>query len=110
MIRFQCTVQEGYVPLELRGGLANSIEDCCLTVLGSSQGPVTVNWIEIPKGFGFRGGQPSSTSQVRGQIPDGCNPDTRALLLKKIGEEWCAITGAGQDELIVSARDESWAG
>ena len=110
MIQFQCTVQESYVPSDLRGKLANAIENCCLTILGQSQGPVAVNWTEIPKGFGFRGGHPSSTSQVRGRIPDGCNPDTRTLLLKKIGEEWCAITGAGQDELIVSARDEGWTG
>mgnify|MGYP001161173703 FL=1 len=110
MIEFQCTVQEGYVPSTLRNELANTIESCCLEILGISQGPVNVSWVSVPKGFGFRGGHPSTTSLVRGKIPDGCDKDTRSKLMRCIGDEWCRITGTKQDELIVSARDMSWAG
>ena len=110
MIEFQCTVQEGCIAGALRSELDHTIESCCLEVLGVDQGPVTVNWVDIPKGFGFRGGHPSTTSIVRGKIPDGCDEGTRSELMGRIGDEWCRITGAKQDELIVSARDISWAG
>ena len=110
MIEFQCTVQEGCIPGTLRSELAHAIECCCREVLGMEQGPVTVSWVAIPKGFGFRGGHPSTTSLVRGKIPDGCDKGTRSELMKRIGDEWCRIAGAKKDELIVSARDISWAG
>jgi hypothetical protein len=110
MIRFECTVQEGCVPDRLRPVLSAAIEDACADALGRQQGPVEIVWTVIPKGFAFRGGQPSTTSQVRGQIPDGCDRDTRARLLMSIGDAWCRITGASTDELMVAARDESWSG
>ena len=110
MIGFDCTVQEGCIPEEIRGDLAQAIADCCANVLGSDQGPVEVKWAEIPKGFGFRGGYASTTSLVRGAIPDGCDKETRAKLLMAIGDEWCNISGAAKDEVIISARDASWNG
>ena len=53
MIEFDCTVQEGCIPEEIRGDLAQAIADCCDNVLGSDQGPVEVKCAELPKGFGF---------------------------------------------------------
>ena len=113
MVDFQCTVQAGQVSEDMRGILAQAIERACHEVLGSEPGselPVTVEWIEIPRGFAFRGGQPSTTSLVRGKIPDGCDRETRSRLLMTIGDEWCRISGSGQDEVIVSARDRGWSG
>ncbi len=110
VITFECTVQEGCVSDELRPGLESAIEKVCDDVLGQDEGPVTVSWTVIPKGFGFRGGVPSTTSLVRGRIPDGCDRDTRSRILESIGDAWCRITGASQHELMVSARDWSWSG
>ena len=110
MITFECTVQQGCVSDELRAGLAAAIEQLCNHVLGPDQGPVTVSWTVIPEGFGFRGGEPSTTSLVRGRIPDGCDPETRARFLEEIGKAWCRITGASPHELMVSARDWNWSG
>lgn len=113
MVDFQCTVQEGQIPEALRGELAVAIEKACHEVLGpehAAEMPVAVEWIDIPEGFGFRGGKPSTTSLVRGKIPDGCDRETRARLLMRIGDEWCRISGKKQDEVIVSARDRSWLG
>ena len=45
---------------------------------------------------------------VRGRIPDGCDRGTRARLLMGIADAWRRITGAAEDEVIVSARDWSW--
>ena len=110
MVTFELYVQEGCVPDESRTRIVEDIEAVCAEVLGVESGPVSVSWTVIPKGFGFRGGEPSATSLVRGRIPDGYGPDVRARFLRAIGERWCNLSGATQDELMVSARDWSWAG
>lgn len=110
MVTFELFVQEGCVPDESRTRIVEDIEAVCVEVLGLESGPVSVSWTVIPKGFGFRGGEPSTTSLVRGRIPDGYGPDVRARFLRAIGESWCNLTGATQDELMVSARDWSWTG
>ncbi len=110
MIEFQCTVQEGCIPHTMRGLLAEAIEIVCNQVLGRDQGPVNVIWIEVPEGYGFRGGEPSTTSLVRGLIPDGCSSATRAKLLREIGDHWYDISGTTEEQLVVSARDQSWKG
>ena len=113
MVDFQCTVQAGQVPENIRSALADVIKSACRELLSSGHEPeipVTVQWIDIPKGFGFRGGQRATTSLVRGKIPDGCDGETRFRLLSRIGSEWCRISGANQEDLIVSARDRGWPG
>ena len=111
MIHFECTVQEGCVQDALRPALGSAIESACTNILGDRAcGSVEITWSVIPKGFGFRGGQPSTTSQVRGRIPDGCDRETRTHLLTSIGDSWCRITGASPEELMVAARDQSWSG
>jgi len=110
MIEFYCTVQEGCIPDSIRGSLEEAIKQCCFNALGEDQGPVDIGWSEIPEGFGFRGGRPSTTSIVRGRIPDGCDTETRTKLLMSLGDEWCRITGAGKDEVLVAARDWSYKG
>ena len=111
MIHFECTVQEGCVRDALRPALGSAIESACTDILGDRAcGSVEITWSVIPKGFGFRGGQPSTTSQVRGRIPDGCDRKTRTHLLTSIGDSWCRITGASPEELMVAARDQSWSG
>ncbi len=110
MIDFECTVQEGCVGEHLRPRLAQAIESACSEILGADSGPVSVSWVVIRKGFGFRGGRPSTTSLVRGRIPDGCDRETRGELLHALGDSWRRITGAAADEVIVSARDRGWSG
>lgn len=110
MIVLDLFLQEGCVADTLRPTLAASLEAASLAVLGADAGPVEIRWTVIRKGFGFRGGRPSTTSLVRGRIPDGCDSKTRANLLRTIGEAWCRVTGAGEEEVVVSACDWSWSG
>ena len=110
MVTFECTVQEGHCDEALKPALIRSLERICKDLLGPKGHPVEVSWVVVKKGFGFRGGVPSTTSQVRGRIPDGCDDDTRRRLLTTIGETWCQVTGASAHELVVSARDQSWPG
>ena len=53
---------------------------------------------------------PSTTSNVRGVIPDGCDQKTREALLCQIGQNWCSVSGVLEDEVIISMRDRSWNG
>lgn len=110
MVTFECTVQEGCVDPALRPEIESSFATICTDVLGPASAPVTVSWTVIKQGFGFRGGEPSTTSQVRGRIPDGCDADTRARLLAALGDAWCRLTGASEHELVIAARDRSWNG
>ena len=110
VINFDCTIQEGCITDEMRPRLAAAIEGVCVDVLGQDQGPVEVTWTVIRKGFGFRGGEPSTTSLVRGQIPDGCDKETRRRLLHALGDAWCETSGMTEHEVVVSARDQSWKG
>ena len=110
MINFQCIVQEGCIPESVRADLEKSISGISLRILGNDQGPVNISWSEIPKGFGFRGGEPSTSSLVRGQIPDGCDSATRAKLLIDLSRSWYDISGTTEEELVISARDMSWQG
>ena len=110
MVAFELFVQEGCVPQELRARISGAIEGICLDVLGPDAGEVSVEWTVVAKGHGFRGGKPSTTSLLRGRIPDGCDRGTRAQFLMAVADAWRRITGAAEDEVIVSARDWSWAG
>ena len=110
MIKFQCVVQEGCIPELIRADLEQAISSISLEILGNDQGPVDISWSEIPKGFGFRGGEPSTSSLVRGQIPDGCNTETRTELLINLSRSWYDISGTTEEELVISARDMSWQG
>ena len=105
MISFNCTIQEGIIPRELRPRLASELARICASILGGSPGDVTVQWTEVPHGFGFRGGRLSTTSAVRGEIPPGCEQETRVQLMQTIQDMWINLTGCTTDELVVSARD-----
>ena len=110
MIEFEFYVQEAHVPEALWPELASAVETVCHDVLGPEQGPVAIAWTVVRDGYGFRGGRPSTTSLVRGRIPDGCDRATRSRLLKALGAAWCRVAGATPEEVIVSARDRSWSG
>ncbi len=105
MITFNCTIQEGTIPDDLRPELASELARISTAILGGAPADVAVRWIEIPHGFGFRGGELSTTSAVRGEIPPGCDQETRVQLMQQIQDRWLELTGCTTDELVVSARD-----
>ncbi len=105
MIEFNCTVQEGVIPDSVRPELVSGLTDVSVSVMGASPDDVDVQFTEIPRGFGFRGGELSTTSLVRGQIPPGCEQELRVQFMQAICDMWQGITGCTTDELVVSARD-----
>ena len=104
-IEFECIVQEGFVPSHLRPELVAGLARVCSSVLGEPSNSVEVRFTEVPKGSGFRGGEPSTTSLVLGQIPPGCQSQVRTQLLIDIGDMWCELTGCATDEVVVAATD-----
>ena len=107
MISFNCIVQEGVIPSRLRPELQAALARISTSLLGGSPEDVAVEFTEVPRGFGFRGGELSTTSLVRGSIPPGCRQEVRVDLMQQICDTWCATTGCATDELIVSARDRN---
>ena len=108
MIEFVCIVQEGAFPDDLRPRLASELARISTSIMGGDPDDVDVEFMEIPHGFGFRGGELSTTSLVRGQVPAGCLQDTRVELLTQICDMWCEVTGCTVHELVVSARDRGY--
>ncbi len=105
MIAFNCIVQEGIVPDDLRIKLASELRHISAPVLSLSEDEIEVNYYEIRHGFGFRGGEISTTSTVQGQLSEPIDQTTRVELMTQICDMWCAETGCSTDELIVSVRD-----
>ena len=71
MITYNCTIQEGVIPEEQRRILNERLVQIGARVLGVAPDDVTVSYEVIPHGFGFRGGELSTSSSVRSRIPDG---------------------------------------
>ena len=107
MISFNCIVQEGVISTRLRPELKAALARISTSFLGGSPEEVEVEFTVIPRGFGFRGGEISTTSMVRGLIPPECVHEVRVDLMQQICDMWCETTGCGTDELIVSARDRT---
>ena len=103
-ITFACTMQEGHIPQSTREPLAQALADAAKQVAGLDLAG-EVRFADIPQGFGFRGGEPSTTSLVRGAVPGGIDQDTRVALMTRICEVWSDISGATIDELVVSVAD-----
>lgn len=110
MFFFNCVVHQGYVPEEIRSDLVTGLVRVSTSILGGSPDDVDVTFIEIPRGYGFTGGEPASKSAVRARIPDGCEVATRNRLMREITDMWCDIVGCSSDELGVSAADQSYNG
>ena len=88
----------------MRARLAAGLRAAAADVLGED-GEVPVSFDDIPKGFGFRGGEPSTTSLVNGAIVGGVSQEVREELMRRICDMWTEVSGATVDELVVSARD-----
>ena len=108
MITYRCVVQEGCIPLDIRPRLVSGLAGITAEVLGAAPDDVQVEFNEIPHGAGYRGGELSTTSLVRGAIPPGCEQPVREQLLMKICDMWCEITGCGIDEVVVNASDQGY--
>ena len=105
MINFNCIIQEGVIPDDLRPNLSSELARISTSILGGNPEEVEVEYTVIPHGYGFRGGELSTTSLVSGYIPPGCEQETRVELMQQICDMWCELTGCSVDELVVSARD-----
>ena len=105
MIDFNCIVQEGFVPEDVRPRLASELARISTTILGGSPDNVRVEFTEIPHGYGFRGGELSRLTSVRGTIPPGCEQEVRVDLMRQIHEMWIEVTGCPDEDVNVSARD-----
>ena len=104
-VSINCTMQEGHIGEETRAKLAAALQEITQDVLGESPDDVPVTFTDIPEGFAFRGGEPSTTSLVRGSIVGGVTQAVREDFMRRICDRWMEISGCTVDELVVSARD-----
>lgn len=104
-INYTCIVQEGIVPDDLRDKLAAEIKRISASVLNIAESGIDVEYYEVRHGFGFRGGEISTTSTVGGQLTDAIDQETRVDLMTQIMNMWMGETGCEVDEFLVSVRD-----
>ena len=108
MITFNCTIQEGAITGEQRETLNIRLVQIGAEVLGEAPDDITVSYEVIPHGFGFRGGELSTTSSVRSVIPDGFSQEKRVGFMQTVQDMWVEVTGQTTDELVVAAADFSY--
>lgn len=104
-VHYDCTMQEGQVGKETRARLADSLAAVTEQALGVGTDDISVEFSDIPQGFAFRAGEPSTTSLVRGSVEGGLEQPTRVELMRTICDTWMEISGCTVDELVVSVRD-----
>ena len=107
MITFNCTIQEGVIPEEQRRILNERLVQIGAAVLGVAPDDISVNYEVIPHGFGFRGGEISTSSSVRSRIPDGFSQEKRVEFMTAVQDMWIEVTGQTTAELVVGASDAS---
>ena len=108
MITYNCTIQEGVIPEEQRRILNERLVQIGAHVLGVAHDDITVNYEVIPRGFGFRGGELSTSSSVRSRIPDGFSQEKRVEFMQAVQDMWIEVTGQTTAELVVGAADASY--
>ena len=108
MITYNCTIQEGVISEEQRRILSERLVQIGAQVLGVIPDDITVNYEVIPRGFGFRGGELSTSSSVRSRIPDGFSQERRIGFMQAVQDMWMEVTGQTTAELVVGAADASY--
>ena len=74
-INYTCIVQEGIVPDDQRAKLASEIKRISAAVLDIPADGIGVEYYEVRHGFGFRGGEVSTTSTVGGQLTEAIDQE-----------------------------------
>ena len=105
MAAYECIVQEGCTTLEQRSDLARELANIDEAILGAADDEITVEFIEMPLGSGFTGGQLSTTSIVIVEIPARCSYEIRKTLMSDICALWYDMIGCAADELVVFTTD-----
>ena len=108
MITYNCTIQEGIIPEEQRRILRERLIQIGAAILGVAPDDISVDYEVIPHGFGFRGGEISSSSSVRSRIPDGFSQEKRVEFMTAVQDMWIEVTGQTTAELVVGASDASY--
>ena len=108
MITYNCTIQEGVIPEEQRRILNERLVQIGARVLGVAPDDISVSYEVIPHGFGFRGGELSTSSSVRSRIPDGFSQEKRVEFMQAVQDMWMEVTGQTTAELVVGAADASY--
>ena len=108
MIIYNCTIQEGVISGETRRILNERLVQIGSQVLGEAPDDISVNYEIIPHGFGFRGGELSTSSSVRSRIPDGFSQEKRIEFMQAVQDMWMEVTGQTTAELVVGAADASY--
>ena len=105
MITYNCTIQEGVISGQMREILDVRLVQIGAEVLGEAPDDISVNYEVIPRGFGYRGGELSTSSSVRSVIPVGFSQEKRVEFMQSVQDMWIEVTGQTTAELVVGAAD-----
>lgn len=94
-----CLIQEGQLSQEDVRRLEKGIENIVEKHLASG---VNQSWVVIPKGNGWKAGEPSASSLVLLTTPD-IEQAARIDLLGAIRDLWTEATRCSVDEIMISA-------
>jgi hypothetical protein len=98
-------VQEGQEPERRKSALEQGLRAIGQRAFGQDPSGVEIRWTRIARGFGFTGGEPSTSSLVVGSVPVGLAPGPREAFMREVSAMWSRETGCALDEIVVTAWD-----
>ena len=105
MPHYACMVQEDQTADRLRDRLAAGLRRLAAETFGDVPDAVEIQWITIPKGFGFTAGRPSTSSLIARSVPPGFGDAERARFMTRVTELWQDVTECDRDEVVVTTLD-----
>lgn len=100
MIACTCLVQSGQITDDLAARLKEGLRTI---VRETFDDDTAINWIEVPTGSGFTGGESSRSSLVSVAAPGPMGADDRFALLTRLCDLWTGITACHVNDVVASA-------
>ena len=108
VLRVTCLVQQGQQEDKLLKRLEAAIGDAYRRHIEPGTALRFV-WLSLPPGQSYVAGRQSRSSTLQIPVPDGTADDLRHAFMAEISEVWMRATGCGEDEVVISVPDMSYA-
>jgi hypothetical protein len=102
---YACIVQEGRAADRQREALERGLRRIGRDAFGDEPSETRISWSTVGKGFGWTGGEPSTSSVVIRSVPVGLPLPEREAFLRRVCDLWAEVTGCSLDEIVATAWD-----
>ncbi len=102
MTKYRVLVQGGQAADARKHELVEGIQRIAVDQFGQDAASTPVFWRSVDQGFAWTGGNPSTTTVIRCDVPNDIAYDDRVKLLKSLSDLWVEKTGVDSNEVTVT--------